>query len=248
MNNRMFSTPFTIPLTLLLLCRCWTANAEGLIEALVEYNFNETRALFEGCCPTNVVSGGHEDSDVSATKGSGLCSANCSLHLELCLTTTRQSNNFFRSPSNCSLGRNSVPVTIDSPASVKLPVPVEGSSWLMEFDVILRIVKEDRNKSRSVLAESRWTENNLIKTLPTTSVPNDLGSNFVHRNVVMWTPLGENISVSLHYRLRCKRHFYGQGCGVFCHGQRGTHGNYECDPDTGHVVCLDGWRGDRCTE
>ncbi|KER20016.1 hypothetical protein T265_11336 [Opisthorchis viverrini] len=96
--------------------------------------------------------------------------------------------------------------------------------------------------------ESRWTENNLIKTLPPTSVPSDLGSNFVHLNTVMRTPLGESIPMSLHYRLRCKRHFYGQGCGVFCHGQRGTHGNYECDPNTGHIVCLDGWRGDRCTE
>ncbi|KAG5453444.1 hypothetical protein CSKR_202515 [Clonorchis sinensis] len=121
------------------------SRAEGLIEALVEYNFNETRALFEGCCPTNVVSGGHEDSDVSATKGSGLCSANCSLHLELCLTTTRQSNNFFRSPSDCSLGRNSVPVTIDSPASVKLPVPVEGSSWLVTYRLSSAAVKKERS-------------------------------------------------------------------------------------------------------
>ncbi|OON16459.1 delta serrate ligand, partial [Opisthorchis viverrini] len=166
----------------------------------------------------------------------------------LCLTATRQSSNFSRPPSDCILGRSSQPITIDSPDSVKLSVPVEGSSWLMEFDGILRIVKEYKNKSRSVLAESRWTENNLIKTLPPTSVPSDLGSNFVHLNTVMRTPLGESIPMSLHYRLRCKRHFYGQGCGVFCHGQRGTHGNYECDPNTGHIVCLDGWRGDRCTE
>ncbi|TGZ75238.1 hypothetical protein CRM22_000494, partial [Opisthorchis felineus] len=130
MNNRMFFKLLTIPLTLLLVCRCWTANADGLIEAIVEYNFSETRALFGGCCPTNSLSDGYEDSDVSATKGSKRCSPNCSLHVELCLTATRQSNNFFRPPSDCSLGRNSVPVTIDSPDSVKLSVPVEGSSWL----------------------------------------------------------------------------------------------------------------------
>ncbi|XP_039768109.1 delta-like protein 3 [Ornithorhynchus anatinus] len=59
--------------------------------------------------------------------------------------------------------------------------------------------------------------------------------------------VGEGGELRFSYHVLCDPHYYGDSCSRHCRPRHDAFGHYSCD-DEGNRVCLEGWRGEYCSE
>ena len=84
-------------------------------------------------------------------------------------------------------------------------------------------------------------QNNLITRLATkrTLAIGEESAQDVHQ--------GEQSELHYSYHVVCDEHYYGDSCSDYCRPRDDTFGHFTCDA-TGSRICLEGWKGDYCTE
>lgn len=58
---------------------------------------------------------------------------------------------------------------------------------------------------------------------------------------------GEQSELRYSYHVFCDEFYFGDGCADYCRPRDDTLGHYTCDEE-GNRICLEGWKGNYCSE
>lgn len=58
---------------------------------------------------------------------------------------------------------------------------------------------------------------------------------------------GEQSELRYSYHVFCDEYYFGDGCADYCRPRDDTLGHYTCDEE-GNRICLEGWKGNYCSE
>lgn len=180
----------------------------------------------------------------TSNPGSPICSGMCKTYFRVCLKHYQASIDF-NSPCTFGnfvtpvLGNNTLKITDTDTDTADFSNPIRfpfDFSWPGTFSLIVEAWHESDS------AAPVGGSNVLITRLANQSYLSvgDEWVSYEHRS-------SSQVRLHFEYRVRCNEHYYGEGCTKLCRPRNDAFGHYTCS-DQGIKECLDGWKGDYCTD
>ncbi|XP_053737102.1 delta-like protein C [Synchiropus splendidus] len=163
-------------------------------------------------------------------------SQDCGLFFRVCL---KHSQDVIDPKPPCTYGLELSDVFRADPESVSASSPIRVALKFKLPDSLSLIIEAWRADS----AGHDATENpdNLISRSATRHSLR-VGADWTHSK-----DLGELSELRYSYHVTCDDNYHGESCSAYCRPRNDTFGHYTCDQQ-GARRCLEGWKGDYCTE